>query len=312
MSSFSASSLDFQSAQFIRILDQNERFKYIAILVKMKSDTHTDPVDTVILAEKTSFATDFHVTFQNLFALNSSICCASVKAIERNDIYYRLVIESGSFAHTKLTVMHPATPKHIAKYTQQERFLVNETPELYQTVVLPYILANPASRIQWIQNILEERSEMDSIIHVDRDPQTGFYLLPDSKWDGRNLTGIYLLAICKDSSIKSIRDINGDMHLPLLEGIKRAVNEVVPQRYPSISGDRLRCFIHYQPTYYHFHVHVVHVDMIEGVGALVGQAHLLDDVIDNLKTFGSDFYQKKTLTYQLGRNHELASLITEE
>jgi m7GpppX diphosphatase len=90
------------------------------------------------------------------------------------------------------------------------------------------------------------------------------------------------------------------------------VNEIVPQRYPGISKGRLRCFIHYQPTYYHFHVHVVHVDMIEGVGALVGQAHLLDDVIDNLRTFGSNFYQRKTLTYQLGRNHELAGLISKK
>lgn len=309
LSTLSAEGLDFGSAQLIKILDQNERFKYVALLVSMKSEKQPVPVDTVILAEKTSFVSDSSATLLDLLALGTPTNSASIKALECNDIYYRFLVENGSVAYTKLTVIHPATPKHIAKYTTQARFLVTETPELYQNVVLPYILANPASRIQWIQNILEEKSEMESVVHVERDPKTGFYLMPDSKWDGRNLSGMYLLAICKDPSIKSLRDINGTAHLPLLEGIQRAVHEIVPKCYPGISGNQLRCFVHYQPTYYHFHVHIVHVDMVDGVGALVGQAHLLDEIIDNLKTFGSDFYQKKTLTYQLGCNHELANLL---
>jgi m7GpppX diphosphatase len=121
---------------------------------------------------------------------------------------------------------------------------------------------------------------------------------------------MYLLAIAKNSAIRSLRDLDGNKHLDLLKGIRRAVFEQVPLRYPGISGAQLRCFIHYQPTYYHFHVHVVHVDMVDGIGALVGQAHLLDDVIDNLSNFGADFYQRKTLTYQLGRNHELFEILS--
>jgi len=186
--------------------------------------------------------------------------------------------------------------------------MVKEPPEIYEAIVLPYIQKNPASRLQWVQNILEEKCEMESLIYADRDPLTGFYLLPDSKWDRRTLTGIYLLAICKDPEIRSLRDLDGHKHMPLLEGIKKGVEEVVPIKFPGIQANQLRCFIHYQPTYYHFHVHIVHVDMVDGAGALVGQAHLLDDVIDNLKMFGPDYYARKTLHYQLGGNHELYTL----
>ena len=53
--------------------------------------------------------------------------------------------------------------------------------------------------------------------------------------------------------------------------------------YPSqekygIGEEKLRIFIHYQPTYYHFHVHFVHTSHV-GMGIAAGQAHLLDDVI---------------------------------
>ena len=44
-----------------------------------------------------------------------------------------------SFSDIKTTVIHPATEKHIAKYTAQEMFLVTETGEDYSQITLPYI-----------------------------------------------------------------------------------------------------------------------------------------------------------------------------
>lgn len=302
--------LDFSNLQLVRLLDGNERFKYAALLVKMSSEQCPEPVDTVILAEKTSFDSGSAVGDMLFGSAPASESGVSLSLIDHNDIYYRAMAKFGDTPFCKLTVIHPATAKHIAKYTRQERLLVQETPALYQSVVEPYISANPASRLQWVQNILEERSEMDSLVYADRDPATGFYLLPDSKWDRRNLAGIYLLAIAKNPAIRSLRDLEGSKHLELLKGIRRAVFEEVPRCYPGVTGAQLRCFIHYQPTYYHFHVHVVHVDMIDGIGALVGQAHLLDEVIDNLQLV-PDFYRRKTLTYQLGRNHELFTSLSQ-
>lgn len=39
----------------------------------------------------------------------------------------------------KTTIIHPATEKHIVKFSAQNVYLVDETIEIYKTVTLPYI-----------------------------------------------------------------------------------------------------------------------------------------------------------------------------
>ena len=63
--------------------------------------------------------------------------------------------------------------------------------------------------------------------------------------------------------------------------------------------------IHYPPSYYHLHVHIYH---ITASGYQVGQAHLLDDVIDNLELDSANggqepYYARRTLTYGLVETH---------
>ena len=50
-------------------------------------------------------------------------------------------------------------------------------------------------------------------------------------------------------------------------------------------------------------VHITHVKHF-GPGTAVGKAHLLDDIIDNIELFGSDFYQRKTLQLVVGEHEE--------
>lgn len=49
------------------------------------------------------------------------------------------------------------------------------------------------------------------------------------------------------------------------------------ERY-GVAADALRLFVHYPPSYYHFHVHITHINW-EEPGLLAGKAHLLDNVI---------------------------------
>ena len=44
-----------------------------------------------------------------------------------------------NFLGIKSTLIYPATEKHIAKYSQQEVFLMRETAEDYRAITLPYI-----------------------------------------------------------------------------------------------------------------------------------------------------------------------------
>lgn len=41
--------------------------------------------------------------------------------------------------------------------------------------------------IQWVYNILEKKAEADRIIYEDPDPVVGFVLLPDFKWDQKQV-----------------------------------------------------------------------------------------------------------------------------
>lgn len=72
---------------------------------------------------------------------------------------------------------------------------------------------------QWVYNILEHKAEVERIVFEDEDPETGFVLLPDLKWDGKQVGNLYLLALIRPHGIKSLRDLTGE-HVPLLVNIK--------------------------------------------------------------------------------------------
>jgi len=57
-----------------------------------------------------------------------------------NDIYGQYVAETKQNLNTITTnTIHPATEKHILKFTSQNIFLVDETAEDYQNITLPYL-----------------------------------------------------------------------------------------------------------------------------------------------------------------------------
>lgn len=47
----------------------------------------------------------------------------------------------------------------------------------------------------------------------------------------------------------------------------------------SVPAEQLRVYVHYQPSYYHFHVHFVHTSYDGAMGLAAGKAHLLGTII---------------------------------
>lgn len=39
----------------------------------------------------------------------------------------------------KTTIIHPATEKHVVKYSKQNLYLIDETSEIYNTITLPFL-----------------------------------------------------------------------------------------------------------------------------------------------------------------------------
>lgn len=316
--------------RFVRVLDSNPQTKVISLLGKI------DGKDAIVTAEKTHFIMDEGLNHQMLLQRSMSVAsqdsdafpvpydCNSewscIKAIEElkaltsNDIYYWglsvLKQDMKASPTAKLNLIWPATPVHIKKYEQQRFHLVRETPEAYKRIVKPYIDEVAASgRLNWVSNILYEGAEAERVVYKDfseDNKRDGFLILPDMKWDGLNLESLYLVAIVYRDDIKSIRDLKPSDREWLIT-INNKIKTTVPACYNyTIRPDELRIFVHYQPSYYHFHIHIVNIKHAGlGNGISTGKAILLDDIIDTLSYLGPDGYLDKTMTYVLGENHDL-------
>lgn len=276
----------------------------------LKSDPQTkslvllgiiDNESAIVLLEKSAFSLepDADVSLEKIIQ--------DLKLIQNNDIYFwSLATLSQNIDHTpaaKVNLIYPATETHIKKYSLQKLHVVRETPEIYKEVVAPFIETQKGDRIQWVHNILFHGKESESVLYHDKDPQTGFVLLPDMKWDRISMDALYLMAIVQRTDISSVRDLNSS-HIDFLKSLQERVKKLANETY-GVAEDELRVFIHYQPSYYHFHIHVVrvtHPGLGDGINA--GRAILLDDVIENIQLV-SDYYQQRTLTYVLGENHKL-------
>jgi len=281
----------------VRVLNHLRERRCIFILAKEKGQ---EKENAIIKLEKTPFEED-------IAGLNR-VCSAEVSSsLEfNNDIYSnlistplstRLIRDLGS---VKTSLIHPASEKHIAKYVAQELYFVEETAADYLAITLPCLKADQFS-FQWIFNILDHKSEVDRIVFEDPDPNNGFILLPDMKWNGGQMTELYCTAIIHRRGIMSIRDLRSQ-HLPLLRNIQQKATQAIQDKY-GVPGSQLVAYFHYQPSYYHLHVHFTHV-AFEAPGRDTSGAHVLSTVIDNLER-DSDFYLKCTLPFKLKAQSEL-------
>ena len=236
------------------------------------------------------------------------------KPLLENDIYAQFSVTTGAgatardhevFNSFKVVTVYPATRKDIDKFSKEEQELISESREEYLAVTLPYLQAQ--KNLNWVYNILEKKNEAERIIYEDPDSATGFLLVPDLKWEASRLSELYCLALCQDRTIRSLRDLRA-CHLPLLKKIRDEGSLAITRRY-GIPQKKIRMLFHYQPSFYHLHVHFTHIDG-EAKGFQVGRAHLLDDVIDNIETVDPNFYEKKTLYYALSVTEELHMNLT--
>lgn len=266
--------------EITRVLRESAREKNIFIHGKVKDQ------DAVVILEKTPIGQD---------TLKELLKSSELKLEMKNDVYSTYQLHAPAHLNQiKTTVVCPATEKHVKKYLHQESFLVEESGKDYRNITLPYI-SNQSFSVQWVYNILEKKAEADRIIYEDPDPDTGFVLLPDFKWDQKQLENLYLIAIVHRRDIKSLRDLTSE-HLSLLRNIRSKGEDTIQKRY-GVPVSKLRVYLHYQPSYYHLHIHFTSLDY-EAPGCGVERAHLLSDVIQNLQA-DSGYYHDRIMTFPL-------------
>ncbi|CAG9790002.1 unnamed protein product [Diatraea saccharalis] len=267
-----------------KTLNNNTSRKTVCIQGKFKDKSGV----ALILLEKNAFKEEHLNNGSGYFTEHTELL-----TYFQNDIYgnYECFPQS-SLNGVKTTIIYPATEKHIAKFSAQNIHLIAETPELYEKLTLPHI-EKEQFNLQWVYNILEGKSEQDRVVYDNKCEKEGFVLVPDLKWDGLTKETLYLLAIIRQRGIKSLRDLDAS-HLPLLKRVRDEGKKIILDKY-CVPGSQLRIYLHYQPSFYHLHIHFTYLRH-EAPGIYAEKAHLLDSVISNLEMMG-DYYKKATLPF---------------
>ena len=215
-------------------------------------------------------------------------------------------------------LISPASPYQISRAMPTlGHVLINETYEMYSTVVQPYIKSIiDSGTLSWINNVVEGKKEVERllvnheefVINVDTKWRTHPPPLttPRSEWYNHPSTAdLYCLGIVKDSSITCIRDLRGH-HIPLLKAMVKEGLAAIKSTYGVQAENQIRVFVHYQPQFYHFHIHYTRLE--NEVGCSVERGHLVSDIIQNIE-MDSNYYTKRMLTYKLKKGSPLENLI---
>ncbi|KAF1955715.1 scavenger mRNA decapping enzyme [Byssothecium circinans] len=292
-----------------RLLNQDQAGRRISLLGTI------DSLPAVLIAERAAFATD------NAHLSSFPTSLTKIKNLGANDIYSWFLANSNSNSSSpadgeeglevppdfKLNLIYPCTEKHIKKYSAQPVRMVTETPEIYTKYILPWIQKQrEKGALNWIYNILEGRTEQEDVIYRESGPE-GFLLLPDLNWDRKTLSSLHLLGLVERRDIWSVRDLDRGK----VEWVRHMREKLVSATvglYPEIERDQIKLYVHYQPTYHHFHVHVVHAALESGGTQAVGKAIGLESVVELLECMAGGpeaGFRDVSLTYGVGEQSEL-------
>ncbi|TPP57349.1 Scavenger mRNA-decapping enzyme DcpS [Fasciola gigantica] len=232
----------------------------------------------------------------------------TAKLLLSNDVYYRLYVTHGLdlVSGVDMTVIYPAEKHHFKKYLPSGCRLYEETPAIYRSIIVPFLSQKPRD-LSWVENILSGEAETDRVIFSDGDPEQGFTLVLDYRWSGRQLNDLHCLGIIRRSDVTCLRDLRAS-HIPLLKRMLHESRTVLSDKYTLTSEagqykqrldrDQILAFFHYPPTFYHLHMHFIHINCGENHSTRAGRAHVAEEVIRNLE-IDSEYYSKRVITVVL-------------
>jgi len=297
--------------KFERLLNQDQGSRRISLFGSIENDP------ALLIIERAALPT----TPNETRLVNELL--TRVSNLGANDIYHWYMAdfaENSNIPGLKLNLITPCTDKHIKKYSPQKMRVVTETPEIFNKYVRPFMERDVAEgRINWVYNIIDGIKEQEDIIlrqsnDLGKDPE-GFLLLPDMNWDRKTTESLRILGLVERRDLLSLRDLK-KKDLPWLRTMHNKIVKSVAETYggAGVEEDMLKVYMHYQPTYYHFHIHIVSVDLEPNATQAVGKAFSLPNLIAQLASMPGGLETGMSdidLTYTLGENHELWTKVFE-
>ena len=215
-----------------------------------------------------------------------------------------------------LEAVWPAPERLVQRKRPAEICVVEETAEAYDRVVRPFAEAQ-AAKIGWIDAVCALEKERERNLHAC----DAFVVNVDTKWSTHGPFGddratwrgadwtrdLYLLAIAKDASLKSMRDLRGPDGAGLCRAMRAALLRCAADVY-GVPATKLRVFFHYQPQFYRLHAHCTRAEHTNP-GCECDRAHLLTTVAANLD-LAPDYYARAPLTYKLRLGEKLHGLLS--
>ncbi|KAJ3962870.1 hypothetical protein N0V92_000439 [Colletotrichum tropicale] len=294
-----------------RVLNQDQAGRRTSLLGTI------DAQPALLILERAPFPTD------PSYLAATPTTLSSIANLGANDVYHWYLANTGgassssdksdpALADLKINLIYPCTETHVKKYSKQGVRLVTETPHIYASAVRPFMQRKrDEGRLNWVFNIIEGRTEVEDVIYRTElgasQNDEGFLLLPDLNWDRKTIDALHLLALVERRDIWSLRDLRRK-HIPWLRHMKAKLLSAAVMKYPEVEPDQLKLYVHYQPTYYHFHIHIVHVQLEAGATQAVGKAVGLDSITETLEAMGGDEeagMEQISLSYTLGEASEL-------
>ncbi|KAG0418363.1 m7GpppX diphosphatase [Dictyocoela roeselum] len=199
---------------------------------------------------------------------NMNMVLSKTQLLTENDRYFSIKSDN-----IFLKIIFPATSDDFKKYFSPTKFTI----ESYEDFKKNY----EKQPIIWIDNIINGKNIKETILFRDKD----IVICVDEKWDGVSTDDLYIIALFTNRA-SCIRDATRDM----LTNCKEKVIECLDTVYSLGYGDVLM-FIHYPPSFYSLHVHVVSLKREFSDSLAVGRAILLDDAIRNL-SLDKNYYKK--------------------
>ncbi|TDZ17281.1 m7GpppX diphosphatase [Colletotrichum orbiculare MAFF 240422] len=275
-----------------RVLNQDQAGRRTSLLGTI------DSTPALLILERAPFPAD------PSYLASTPATLSSIANLGANDVYHWYLANSGasstatatadpstadpSTADLKINLIYPCTESHVKKYSKQGVRLVTESPEIYRNAVRPYMQRKrDEGRLNWVFNIIEGRTEVEDVIfrtELGKEGDEGFLLLPDLNWDRKTIDALHLLGLVERRDIWSLRDLR-KKHIPWLQHMKAKLLSATVTKYPDVEVDQLKLYVHYQPTYYHFHIHIVHVQLEAGATQAVGKAIALDSIMETLELY---------------------------
>ena len=188
-----------------KVLNNEVSTKQIYLLGKLKNDPTNTPA--ILICRKTEFKEEEMLN----------------KLIYRQDQYHHnnefrkfWTQMSNECSKVNTELIYPATEKFISKYTRQEKVVVVETAQVYDTITKPLFLDGmDLSHCNWMYSVIDGEKEQDTILYQNE----SFLVQKDYKFNEGDLRTLYCLAFPKQKDLKSVRDLRAE-HLPMLKAIR--------------------------------------------------------------------------------------------